>query len=425
MINEALIQKYLDENLGKTDIEIINSWVEKSLSGYNFDQNYVRTITTALPELKKPKISILEISAKSATFVKKLIHKYEGQCHFLDITLMFDTDFELEVCKQIVQKYIPSTEMCSIKFLVDNFLDHDLTKKYDLIIGTPNNHKVKGERRKTLNAKFEDHLANNEIAFIVHKVLQSTTNAALILPKYFMHNNEFSATRSKVSQHEINHIIDFGELAFNGNYSENVCLILNTKNQPGVTRVISLCNKIRITQKQSEITDPKFPNWIIYMNDFFKKMCNDMQFDIFNVYRDRNISAKILAKQGDIRVLTAKNIPVGSKSIVDTTGDKFVLSKQVVKTAAYKYLNHQNAYICPNLTSSPRLVAKPTNTIASGSLAVFTLKPEEMISELDLEFYSSSEFKDFYQIARNFCTRSLNIDKAAAFYFGKRKNMCN
>lgn len=422
MTNATLIQEYLDENLGKTDIEIINSWIEKELSGVNFDQNYVRTITSALPDLKKPKISILEVSAKSATFVKKLTHKYQDQCHFLDITMMFDTKYEMDICKQIVQRHIPSTEMLSIKFVVDNFLDHELTKRYDLIIGTPKNVKITGERKKDLNLKFDDHSANNEIAFIIQKALSAAMNTALLLPKYFMHNTEYGTTRSRVSKYEINHIIDFGELAFNGNYSENICLIVNTKNVPGTTRIISFNKNIRITQDQSEITNPSFPSWIIYLNDFFKKFSKNMQFDIFDVYRDRNISAKILQSKGDIKVLTAKNIPVGSKIVVDTAHDKFVVADQVAKTAAYKYLNHTCAYICPNLTTSPRLIKKPLNTIASGSLAVFTPKQDVTLTEVDLELFSTEDFKTFYQIARNYCTRSLNIDKAAAFYFGRLKN---
>lgn len=422
MINAPLIKEYLDENLGKTDIEIINSWIEKELNGVNFDQNYVRTITSALPEFKKPKISILEVSAKSATFVKKLVHKYQDQCHFLDITMMFDSEYELQICKQIIQRYIPSTEMLSIKFVVDNFLDHEPTKRYDLIIGTPKNFKIKGERKKDLNLKFEDHSANNEIAFVIQKALSAATNTALLLPKYFMHNNEYSTTRTRVAQYEINHIIDFGELAFNGNYSENICLIVNTKNAPGTTRIISFNKKLRISQNQSEITNPSFPNWIIYLNDFFKKFAENLQFNIFDVYRDRNISAKILKNQGDIKVLTAKNIPVGSRIVVDTSHDKFVVADQVAKTAAYKYLNHPCAYICPNLTTSPRLIQKPLNMIASGSLAVFTPKEDITLTEADLELFSTEDFKTFYQIARNYCTRSLNIDKAAAFYFGRLKN---
>lgn len=422
MINPTLIKEYLDENLGKTDIEIVNSWIEKELNAVNFDQNYVRTITSALPEFKKPKISILEVSAKSATFVKKLVHKYQDQCHFLDITMMFDTEYELDICKQIVQRYIPSTEMLSIKFVVDNFLDHELTKRYDLIIGTPKNLKIKGERKKALNLKFDDHSANNEIAFVIQKALSASTNTALLLPKYFMHNNEYSTTRSRVSKYEINHIIDFGELAFNGNYSENICLIVNTKNLPGTTRVISFNKKLKISQNQSEITNPSFPNWIVYINDFFKKFAENMQFGIFDAYRDRNISAKILQRHSDIKVLTAKNIPVGSKIVIDTEHDKFVLAEQVAKTPAYKYLNHPCAYICPNLTQSPRLLKKPLNTIASGSLAVFTPKQDITLIEADIELFSTEDFKTFYQIARNYSTRCLNIDKAAAFYFGRLKN---
>ena len=38
-----------------------------------------------------------------------------------------------------------------------------------------------------------------------------------------------------------------------------------------------------------------------------------------------------------------------------------------------------------------------------------------------LEFFASKEFTAFYRIARNFGTRSLNIDKNSVFFWGLKK----
>ena len=43
------------------------------------------------------------------------------------------------------------------------------------------------------------------------------------------------------------------------------------------------------------------------------------------------------------------------------------------------------------------------------------------INNKQLEFFASKEFTAFYRIARNFGTRSLNIDKNSVFFWGLKK----
>lgn len=38
-------------------------------------------------------------------------------------------------------------------------------------------------------------------------------------------------------------------------------------------------------------------------------------------------------------------------------------------------------------------------------------------------YFSSDEFRQFYRIARNYQTRSLNIDKNSVYWFGINNNM--
>ena len=45
------------------------------------------------------------------------------------------------------------------------------------------------------------------------------------------------------------------------------------------------------------------------------------------------------------------------------------------------------------------------------------------ITEKHLDYYSSNEFRQYYRIARNFGTRSLNIDSNSVSFFGKLKNI--
>jgi DNA (cytosine-5)-methyltransferase 1 len=78
----------------------------------------------------------------------------------------------------------------------------------------------------------------------------------------------------------------------------------------------------------------------------------------------------------------------------------------------------------PNLTYYPRASFLPKNTITDGSVALLTLKNGSRLpTEKDLEYYSSKEFEKFYRVARNYGTRSLNIDNNSVFFFGLLKNI--
>ena len=45
----------------------------------------------------------------------------------------------------------------------------------------------------------------------------------------------------------------------------------------------------------------------------------------------------------------------------------------------------------------------------------------QIINNEQIEFFASDEFTNFYRIARNFGTRSLNIDRNSIFFWGLKK----
>ena len=86
-----------------------------------------------------------------------------------------------------------------------------------------------------------------------------------------------------------------------------------------------------------------------------------------------------------------------------------------------KYMN-QECILLPNLTYNPRACFMPSNCIADGSVAILTtIDPSVNITEDDLAFYATDEFSNFYSVARNRGTRSLNIDNNSVFFFGTLK----
>ena len=61
---------------------------------------------------------------------------------------------------------------------------------------------------------------------------------------------------------------------------------------------------------------------------------------------------------------------------------------------------------------------KPLHCLVNGSLAILIPKKDFTLSEKQLSYFSTEEYRTFYQIARNFQTRSLNVDSCSVFFYG-------
>ena len=73
------------------------------------------------------------------------------------------------------------------------------------------------------------------------------------------------------------------------------------------------------------------------------------------------------------------------------------------------------------MSYKPRVCKKPKGTIVNGSVAILIPKNNIKLTKKDILFYATDEYRNFYKIARNYQTRSLNIDKTSVFFFGKLK----
>ena len=133
---------------------------------------------------------------------------------------------------------------------------------------------------------------------------------------------------------------------------------------------------------------------------------------------DRTLTKANTSQQGKIRVLKSRNI--GNNEIVDIV-DYDTYIDDISNLEVGKYLNRTECVLVPNLTYYPRACFMPRNAITDGSVAILTVSSEYQITENDLAYYATDEFCQFYSIARNRGTRSLNIDNNSVFFFGKLK----
>ena len=143
-----------------------------------------------------------------------------------------------------------------------------------------------------------------------------------------------------------------------------------------------------------------------------------MELDIFESFRDRQITKKHTLNIGKIRVLKSRNIDNNSIKDIENY-DCFV--NEIDSFVVSKYLNQNNIVLIPNLTYNPRATFLPKDTITDGSVALLKSKDNITITSEHLEYYSSEEFTEYYKIARNRGTRSLNIDNNSVQFFGLLK----
>ena len=218
-------------------------------------------------------------------------------------------------------------------------------------------------------------------------------------------------------------IIDFGEKGFPGVLIETIAIFINPNAKPSKTRVISITNGFNKLQTQSYIFDKEMPYWVIYRDEDFDRVYEKMDFGVFDVFRDRQITNKYNTKDpSDVRVLRSRNIAEDGSGIIDIPGYDFYISeKDLDLFTTTLYINDNEVYIAPNMTYKPRLIEKPVNTITNGSIAVLTPKNGIRLSKKQLDYFITDEYRRFYKIARNYQTRSLNIDSCSVYFFGMLK----
>lgn len=373
-----------------------------------------------LPNIKKDHLKILEPAVGIGNFLPLIIDKYSN-CKSLNIDI-YDIDSESIKILNVLysSEKIPPNVFINIKnedFLLSN------DNYYDLAIGNPPFKKIFDKKILSIYRNlFNDPIADNISAFFVEKCLKIADNVCLILPKYFLHNSDFKVCREYTNKLFVNSIIDFGENGFKGVLIETICLIVSNNYNSKYAECYSLTYNKTNTILQSKLTDSKFPNWLLYRDEDFDKIADNLRFDVFNSFRDRQLTNKKLKTKGKIWVIKSRNITKDGTKIEHLQNyDSFINEENDYKNLSVaKYYDRDDVYLSPNMTYYPRVIKKPKNTIVNGSVAIFETKTNEIISDSDLMYFSTNEFRKFYSIARNLSTRSLNLDKNAVFYFGIR-----
>ncbi len=427
--NVVVLKKFIKDNplkLGGATLariaELTNSKRENN-SAYYTNKFIINEMYKRWPDFEKDEVFILEPSVGVGNFLPFLYRKYE-YVKKLHIDVCDIDENNIEILKLLVEKYgLPKN--VELNYICDDFLLHDMNKKYDLVVGNPPFTKLKASDAKKYLENNVNKDTTNISEFFLEKAMRISDNVDLIMPKAILNTPEFSVTRDMLSKVRVACIQDYGENGFKGVLVETVSLLVMPNEAPSKTIVESMTLGIENTVKQSYIMDDTYPYWIIYRDDFFDAVSEKLQFNVFTVFRDRQITNSNTNQERtptSIRVLKSRNISDDGTKVLDINGYDSYMEMDVAKSlSAYRYVGNDEVYLTPNMTYKPRVMRNKDNVIVNGSIAVLIPKNEMELSEYQMKYFSTDEYRKFYQIARNYQTRSLNVDACSVFFYGVLK----
>lgn len=429
--NRENLRAFLRDNPMELDVaslmritELCNARREKNAAFYT-NKFIVNEIMGSLPTFSKDEIRILEPSVGAGSFIPFLFRRYENVPHVILDVVDIDPD-SIETFDIMLEK-LDIPQNFTINRICQDFLTYRTIHRYDLAVGNPPFSKLK-ERTPEIElsiASNANHVTNNLSEMFLEKCIRCSDCVALVLNKTLLSTEEFEDTRNLLRQMRIETIIDFGRYGFTGVSIETMCLIVYPKMKPRETSVYSMKFNRKSIREQSYLTDKRFPYFIIYRDEDFDAVADKLIFNVFSVFRDRQITKSITSSERvgpSLWVIKAKNIDDDGQGITHIPGYDVYLPEEIAVTlSAYQYVDDSSVYLTPNMTYNPRVIENLPGIIPDGSVAVLIPKKPLRLTKRQRAYFSTEEYRRFYGIARNLSTQSINVDKTSVFFYGVLK----
>lgn len=404
--------------------ELCNARREKNAAFYT-NKFIVNEIMGSLPTFSKDEIRILEPSVGAGSFIPFLFKRYEDVPHVILDVVDIDPD-SIETLDIILEK-LAIPQNFTINRVCQDFLTYDTIYRYDLAVGNPPFSKLK-ERTPEIEFSLESNanrVTNNLSEMFLEKCIRCSDCVALVLNKTLLSTDEFEDTRTLLRQMRIETIIDFGRYGFTGVSIETMCLVVYPRMKPKETTVYSMKFNRKSVREQSYLTDKRFPYFIIYRDEEFDAVAEKLLFDVFSVFRDRQITKSMTSQKKvnpSLWVIKARNIDDDGQGITHIPDyDVYLPEEKAVGLSAYRYVNDDSVYLTPNMTYNPRVIENLPDTIPDGSVAVLIPKKPLRLTRMQRAYFSTEEYRRFYGIARNLSTQSINVDKTSVYFYGVLK----
>lgn len=362
----------------------------------------------------KKVLKVLEPAVGLGAFLPQLISILDN-CEEIELDVVDTDENALNELKDIIE-LLNFGDRVHINYIYDDFLKHDFKDKYDLVVANPPYGKPEKTILKEYRERFDENSIDNIYVFFMKKIKEMTKEIIIIIPKTFLMASEYQNIRKLYENMPIVSINDFGVKYFKKVFVEIISIHFK-EGYKGNVKIEDKVNDVILEQKQFYIIHDKC--WLLYRNEWFDNYIENIKLNVFNFYRDRQITNKYLQNKGKYRVLKSKNIKDNGEIVSIEGYDKYI--DNIDEFNSKKYLN-TNSIIMPNFTYNTRATMLPKNTIPNGSIAILIPKDEEQIQNIDLGLYSTEEFRKYYGIVKNKSKFTINIDSSSIYYIGVKKN---
>ena len=374
-------------------------------------------IYNLLPDFNSKIIKILEPSVGVGNFLLPLFKKYESYERVF-LTLVDIDKNAISVLKKTLKKMnFPNN--FKINIINDDFLnDKRIFGHFDLIVGNPPFKKLDKKLSLFTSCK-------NTFELFWKRSLTIADNVIMISPKILLSSPAYKSFRHYLRNKNITDIVDFGELGFKDVKIETIAIKISASANNKKINVLSVPRNKKIIQNKDYIFDDALPYWIIYRDKMFDNLYFKMEKDIFEIYKNYEISnSKLIKKNNDsVWIIRSKNIKTDRPGFIHLPNyDRYANREFIKATKFYKFLQSadKELFLIPTLTYYPRVIKMPKDVFVNGSVLVAKLKnPNIVLRDKDLNFFYSKEFRDFYSTAFNYATRTLNVDNNTIKFFGK------
>lgn len=414
---EDFVNKFFDNKVKDVDINHDNFYIDTFISEQGLNSEEAKkTGTFYTPQsvvfnaiknvsADSKTVSILEPSVGLGAFLPQICSIF-SECDSIEIDAVEINPATIAELSNSLKKLSLGSNV-KLKFKVADFLELDPPKRYDYIFTNPPYAKAD---KQYSNIRSDIYRTKNLFALFMIKFHGYADNIICVIPKNFLMADEFEPIRNLYIDFPIVSICDFGVKFFKKVFIEIISIHFS-KNYSGVLTVEDFVFNRKLTHAQNYIYHDRV--WLLYRNKFFDSFISRLRLNCFESFRDRQITNTKVKSSGKFRVLKSKNI-LDDGNIVDIPGyDRYI--DEIKEFHVSKYIN-SNSIIMPNFTYNTRAAILPQNTIPNGSIAI--LSPKQAVGELDLKFYASEEFREYYAIVKSYSRFTLNIDNCALYYIG-------
>ena len=366
---------------------------------------------------KKSAVKILEPSVGMGAFLPQLFRVCD-MCDKVTIDLCDIDKDTIKLLKRNIARIKFNKNKIKLRFMAEDFLTtKKIESQYDLIISNPPFAKCKATIASVYHEIYDVGKSNNMFSFFMDRYKELSDEIVVILPKSFIMASEYNVIRKKYENFGIHHIVDFGVKYFKTVFVEILSIHFD-KNYVGDLTVENKLEQVKMIQPYKYIFHDKA--WLLYRDRWFDKYISGMRLDIFDFFRDRQITNSQVSEKGDIWILRAKNILENGKIVHKQGYDKYIKTEQLNNFTVSQYLD-SDAIIMPSFTYITRATRLPKGCLVNGSIAI--LIPKKTLEyDVDLDLYATEDFRRYYEIVKNKAKFTLNMDSNSIYYIGVKRD---